>query len=221
MFDVKLIFSSLSRRCCPNAYIHITEDPSVILLTNSITKVESEYKDTITEYNISDLSVHLIRILDGELLASLYSHLPSEGMYYIHTAEYLKGNYTVTPIVDTHVVRNLRYIASLKYPPVDNYITDDLSQLHYKDLTEKYTLYLDKYTHQDIHKDRTYSLQLIDGLASVSWKEFIPKVRRTKYTWNLYTWLEDNVCIKYMSYFANEYIQVKTYKPNMFVLTLL
>ena len=201
--------------------MHITDDPSLLLLTNSITKVEHEYKDTITEYNISDLSVHLIRILDGELLANIYSHLPSEGTYYFHTAEYLRGNYTYTPIVDTHVVRNLRYITDLKYPPVDNYITDDLSTLHYRDLSETYLLYLYKYTHQDAHKDRTYSLQLLDGLSSVSWKEFIPKVRKTKYTWNLYTWLENNICIKYMSYFANEYIQVKTYKPNMFVLTLL
>ena len=55
----------------------------------------------------------------------------------------------------------------------------------------------------------------LDGLTSVSLREFVRRIKKQPYTLQLYLWSVDDSYVLHMTTFENDMVSVKTFRPNI------
>lgn len=144
------------------------------------------------------------------------------------TTSYTKKNVFGYVVTSFHIVSLLmqwcRVVGEIgssehrnKHPHVDVALDPDIP------LTGRvFTLPIDTllFTHEDgslVFKDVMPQMRILglDGLTSVSLREFIRRVKKQPYTLQLYLWAVDDSYVLHMTTFENDMVSVKTFRPNI------
>lgn len=70
------------------------------------------------------------------------------------------------------------------------------------------------------HHTQTIHLPFVDGLTAVSWKQFVDKVACENYTNKLYSWIEYDWSIRWLTVFDDDSVKIYTYRPNLYIMAL-
>ena len=71
-----------------------------------------------------------------------------------------------------------------------------------------------------LKKHRNIHLEAIDGIDGVSYREFIKKIANKDYTYEVNVWVTDDSYLSRMFCFENEWVRVRTLRPNVILIPL-